>query len=436
MLVLALSFSLMLYSAGLRTTFFSAESESIRNFGQNQARNIAQSAAAIAVEKILDEDDEDLNPESDETLQFPLSLSAFEPWVQMQGSYRYTIQNQADTLIIVRSTGRYENTSYTVEVTLEMGSDEWEFQPRRAVFAGTRINLEGSARIRGHVATNATGVGMVNMGWSTQIDSSLAIGPGGVPVLTVINPRPGNTNIGEGITTLTREETYPMPEFPDFPSAASVAASITVSGGGGVVTYSHTDFEGYYIPEIRIQGNRTIRMNVGNEDRVLYVGHLNIDQGHLEITGSGSLTIFVANNITLNGSSTLNRHGTPEQVFTFYKGASELSFAGSTTFKGGVFAETANIRIGGSGGIQGNIITGGSSVEIFGNAEANSRVIYAPNAHVQLTGAGRARGAIVSDRFSAIGAATVTFTSNLDAEIPPLKGGGGGGRKARVRNWR
>ena len=43
-------------------------------------------------------------------------------------------------------------------------------------------------------------------------------------------------------------------------------------------------------------------------------------------------------------------------------------------------------------------MTGGSSVEIFGNAEANSRIIFAPNAHVELKGSGRVRGAIVADR--------------------------------------
>lgn len=433
MLVLALSFSLMLYGYGLRTTFFAAETEAMRNYGTNQARNIAQSAAMIAVQKILDEDDDDLNPETDEVIRIPIVQTAFAAWPAMQGEYRYDITNQADTLIFIATQGRFQGSTYTVEVTMAMAGDEWDFQARRAVFAGTNISLSGSARVNGHVATNATAAGSVNLAWSIRIDSSLAIGPGGNPLITVINPRPLNANIGDGVSTLPREETYPLPDFPVFPVPESVAPAITVSGAASP-TYSYTYFENKFVPEIRIQSNTTMRIDVGSEDRVIHVGHLNISQGHLDIIGSGKLTIYVDNNITLNGSSTLNRHGGPEKVFTYYKGTTQLDFAGATTFRGGIFAETANIRIGGSGGIQGNIITGGSSVQIYGNAEANSRIIYAPNAHVTLTGSGRARGAIVSNRFTASGSTYVVFTSNFDDELPRLRGGSSS--EMRVRSWR
>lgn len=124
----------------------------------------------------------------------------------------------------------------------------------------------------------------------------------------------------------------------------------------------------------------------------------------------------------------------PETTFVYYRGSSTLDFAGSTTFRGGVYAQTANVRIVGSGGIQGNIITGGSSVEVFGNAEANSRVLFAPNAHVQLTGSVRIRGAVVANRFTATGNTRVFFATEFDDAFPEMRGGGS--KTKFVRSWR
>ncbi|MCH8495956.1 MAG: hypothetical protein LAT57_10060, partial [Balneolales bacterium] len=204
MIVLALTFALMAYGHGLRTTFWVSELEATRNFSLNQARNIAQSAAMIASMNITEED-ASFTPSSNSTLRIP-SDGSFATWPVMQGNYRYEIENQGDSLLILRSFGEFQDQIYRVDVTIASEADEWNPNVSRAVFAGTRIDLSGSSRITGHVATNATNVGAVTLQWSSVIDSSLAIGPGGIPLLTVVNPRPFNANVGLGLRNLTREE--------------------------------------------------------------------------------------------------------------------------------------------------------------------------------------------------------------------------------------
>lgn len=432
LLVLALTFALMTYGHGLRNSFFIAEMELNRNFSSSQARNIAQSAAFIGLQRIFDETPA-FTPAGNTLVQIP-SGGDFSPWAQMQGDYRFEVANQADTLILLRAIGRFNQSQYTVEVSVGIGEDVWDPDLSRALFSGTQIELGGSSGVvGGHVGTNATAVNSVTLGWSAFIDSSLAIGPGGLAALTVNNARPMNANIGLGVTNLPAEVTYELPEFPDFP-AGSVPTSPILTSGSTNRTIGPSDFENRYIPEIRIQSNTQVTINVGNEDRVIHVGRLDIQQGHIRIVGDGHVTFFVEDYFHLGGSSSMNFTRDPETTFVYYRGSNTLDFAGSTTYRGGIYAQTANVRIGGSGGIQGNIITGGTSVEIFGNAEANSRVLFAPNAHVQLTGSGRIRGAVVANRFTATGNTRVFFATEFDDAFPEMRGGGS--KTKFVRSWR
>ena len=434
MTVLALTFALIAYGHGLRSTFWTSEMDMIRSYNDTQARNIAQSAAIIASMRVADEDPA-FDPPSNTTILLPNVDGSFASWAQMNGSYRYEIQNVGDSLLVVRSFGLFGTSEYQVDVTIAFGEDSWNPNLERAVFSGTTINITGSSGIvGGHVATNSTAPGAVSMGWSAFIDSSLSVGPGGNPAIVVNNARPLNANIGLGVGTLGKEEVYELPAFPTFPAMANVALPITVSGGSDQ-SITHAYFQNSYVPLIRIQSNRTLTINVGNEDRILRVGSLDIQQGNLDVIGTGKITIYVEYTFNLAGSSTMNRLRDSHTAFVYYAGANTLNFAGATMYKGGVYAQTANIGIGGSGGIQGNIITGGADVNIYGNAEALSRMVFAPNAHVRLNGSGRVRGAVVSNQFSAEGNTRVFYTNSFDDVIPDeLKGSSSKSRI--VRSWR
>ncbi len=114
-------------------------------------------------------------------------------------------------------------------------------------------------------------------------------------------------------------------------------------------------------------------------------------------------------------------------MFVYYKGTDALSLAGTTGFRGGLFVETADINLSGtssigSGGVAGNIISGGNNITISGNTASLSRVIYAPKAHVYLTGTGVMKGSIVCKTFFSEGGGMVEHPgSSPYPAFPPLK---------------
>jgi hypothetical protein len=433
-IVLTVLVTLSIYGYGLQRTWMSADIAAVEVYNNSQARNIAQSSAMVAIQKIIVDEDENFKPEEDETILIPASVDSFRTWDAMRGEYRYQIRNLGDSLVTVAARSRFRGSEYEIEVVLEKASNDWDPDLSHAVFARTSLTMTGSARIYGDAGTNSTAAGAVNLSWSTKIDSSLSIGPGGNPSTVVIEANFQQGNVGGEVVNLPSIKNFPLPEFPEYPVKDDIVSNITISGGGGAVTLNPDAYDGKYIPTLRIQSNKVLQLATGNVDRVLHVGHLDITQGHLDILGTGKLTIYVENQITLGGSSSANRYRLPETMFIYYGGTNALSFTGSTGFRGGLYAETANITLGGSGGIQGNIITGGSSVTISGNAEANSRVIYAPNAAFTLNGSGRVRGSIVCDTFVAVGGTRVVSTNQYDDEFPLFPGGGES--KMVVRRWR
>jgi hypothetical protein len=418
--VLALSFAILLYSNGFRTIQSASTNYTVEAHATQQARNIAYSSALFLRNVILE--DESILPSENEVTQVPMNLSTFLPWEEMNGDYRYSLRNEGDTLLVLTSIGRYNNQTYRLQGLFNYQTSSWDPDLSKAVFSQSGIKLTGSSRIRGHAGTNATANNSVDLAWSTKIDSSLVIGPGGNVSTTVKQSNFQQGNVGLSITSLPAPAVFELPEFPEFPEKLLYSNNISASGGSNPPTINPSYYDGRFIPEINISGNRTVTIYVGDVDRTIHVGTLNIQQGHLNVIGTGKLTLNVENSITLNGSSTINNNRTADRMFTFYKGASKIDFGGSTTWKGGMYVESADIRIGGSGGISGNIITGGSSVDISGNAEANSRVLFAPNANVTLSGSGRLRGSIVAGSFSASGSTYVQYSTDFSDELPDFSG--------------
>ena len=168
--------------------------------------------------------------------------------------------------------------------------------------------------------------------------------------------------------------------------------------------------------------NLTIEVN---GQSTLHVGSFNITQGHVHLSGSGSLTIMIEDNFTISGSSTINNSGNVNDFFINYGGTTNLSFAGSTQYNGGIFVESADVAITGSNSLKGSVISGGNNITISGAASANSRVIYAPNAHVSMTGSSVIYGSAISNSFIASGASRAQFNEISDEDLPDLTAGDG-----------
>ena len=125
----------------------------------------------------------------------------------------------------------------------------------------------------------------------------------------------------------------------------------------------------------------------------------------------------------------------------YYQGNSEPNIGGNTRFVGSLFAESADISINGSNGVTGHIITGGDEIDINGDASLNTRILYAPNANVNLGGSGQIKGSLIADRFSGYGNAKIIYdTPDFDTFpegiIPGFGSGGGSGSGGSISdNW-
>ena len=395
---------------------FTSNVRVVETFSENQAQGIAQSVMMSVLSEIRENGEDSMFiPEDGSQFLFP--SEGFEEWSDIMGSYRIQSSRTGDTVQIV-TTGLFEEVQSRARAELLEIEPIWNPEFNTAVHSDGGIELQGSARIIGHVSTNSTALGAVNLAPSTRIDSTLYIGPGGDPN-TVVNQQNNSGNVGEGVENLAKEKEYPLPEFPEYPVKNLYGSSVYV-GGSTNRTLEVNDYNDLFIPEIRVESGTHLTINLDYGDRTLHVGNLDIIQGYLHLAGEGNLTVYVENSFKLEGSSTINYNGETNNMFTYYAGTAPLHFAGSTIYNAGLYAESADITIIGSSSLRGHLITGGSDVYIFGDANANSRVIYAPNAHVEMAGSSIVYGAVVSKSFEARGTARVEFNPAYDSELPDL----------------
>lgn len=419
-LVMALSFAIAIYTININQQVLISDAQFSDSYSLNQSRNVAQSAAQLAVAKILNKADAQFNPAADQVIFFPAGGNSFEPWTDLGGEYRLRIENKGDTLITLLAVGRFNAQEYPVQVQFSPNETKLDFpEIDKAVFSRNSIRMEGSARIVGSAGTNTISNQGVFFEWSPRVEGSLTIGPGG-DIGSVV--RQGNTssgNVDGNILVAPEERDFPMPVFPDFPVGNPTGTSVDLSGVM-TQTLQPSDYHGMYLNQVRLRNDTHLYIETGGHHRELYVNNLNIEQGHIHILGGGSLTIYVQNSFILTGSSMVNFDDAAAEVMLFYKGTNELNFGGNTRFRGHLFAETASLRIANSGGVMGHIFTGGSSVIVSGDASAYSRVLYAPNANVRLEGSGRVRGAVVANDFLMRGDTRVIYDEAWNSEPPDL----------------
>lgn len=417
-LVMALGFAIAIYTLNINQQVLISEAQVAESFSTSQARNVAQSAAQVAVAKILNGADTQFNPAPGDVILFPVDGTSFEPWPELAGAYRLRIENHADTLIQLQVMGQFGDQQYPVNVSFSPMAQKGGFpELDKAVFSRNSIRMEGSARIIGNAGTNTISNSGVFFAWSPRVEGSLSIGPGGVPSSVVHQTNHGG-NVDGNIQVLPEERDYPLPEFPAFPVGSPTGTSVHLTGVM-TQTLSPSDYHGLFLNQVRLENDTHLYIQTGGQHRELFVNNFTINQGHIHILGGGSLTIYVQNGFTLTGSSTVNNNAASD-VMMFYKGSGEVNVGGNTRFRGHLYAETANVRIANSGGFTGHIITGGTSVIVSGDATAISRVLYAPNANVRFEGSGRIRGAVVADTFLMSGDTRVFYDEDWDMDPPDL----------------
>lgn len=232
---------------------------------------------------------------------------------------------------------------------------------------------------------------------------------------------------------------YPLPPFPEFPTNFSPLPNMNV-GNHPVVLDKNINITNYVVENHKITldkdydiNNITFNSNrkltfIVNQDRSIVVNSIN-GSGHLHVEGSGKLTIYLKENIQIDGH--LNPQNT-NNLFIFMGPSKNpstpktLKSSDYAQFNASIYAKDANIEIVGSAGVTGHVVTGGQSVKFSGGtqASANGTVVFAPNAEVELVGSGTLRGGVISKTFKIEGGAKV-ISNNIDLSKSPFWGIGG-----------
>ena len=298
------------------------------------------------------------------------------------------------------ATATVGRASYSTRTHMAPGS---EGAKSGAIVSGA-VALTGSARIDSYdsslgayggsnvgsnatLVTNSTSAGGVSLAWSTVIQGSVQVGPGGNPA-SVVSQASGH-NVTGSTTTQSQATQLPTITAPTNLGASTGDLSI----GGMTVT--------------TITGTR-------------HVNNLSVtNSGRLKI--SGSVTILAENNFSLDGSGVLEL--LPGATLTMYvKGNMAVGGSGNTVLNG------QNIS-----GMKFLVL--GASVAISGSGNVVQSTIIAPNANVQISGSGSIGGLIVAQRLSLSGSATFHEDRHITSGADPVVIGSGGSGTPRADSW-
>ena len=159
---------------------------------------------------------------------------------------------------------------------------------------------------------------------------------------------------------------------------------------------------------------------------ILHAGDVDLSGG-LNVVGDGILKIYAEDGFYMHNGN-VNGDRSSKHLEIYYKGSNDINFNGRGTFSGTLFTGNSetDIDIGGNPTFKGHIISFGESVRFHGS-ESVSNLVYAPYAHVRISGTGRNpyfNGAIISDTFSANGQPIIKYNPDLEDELPELEGEG------------
>lgn len=282
-----------------------------------------------------------------------------------------------------------------------------------ALYVNKTIELSGSATINGNVALGGAKDNFKKcLDWKNEV---IMCG--------------GTKHNGEIISNVKR--IYELPDYPVIPTY-NIPKDLVVSKNPHESTYVIKDgnllinnyLTNNYILKMSelgdnngnlqfknliINSNNKLIIDVGSTDKALVIDKLDLS-GHIEVIGTGKLTLYVKNSIGIYSSSKINDNSkNVDKIKIFYSGAEEIKTSGGEYIYGSIYAKRANINLGaGGGGYFGDIYTGGSSFKISGGVKGYTNLYLAPNAHFDLSGGGQVNGLIVANTFSASGGTVLT----------------------------
>lgn len=324
-------------------------------------------------------------------------------------------------------------------INFEEGKSGITLPPGMGIYSRTKVSLSGSATITGDVMMDTTSSKTVAMDGGASIKGTVFVPAGHKePVLDV----PSWWSNKPAIETEQAMPTYELPAFPTFPTNYPLAPNKTEKNGSNTHNVVHNGnlyinswiVSNYTYPltrntkfnDIILDSNNKVTFDVGNRD-VSIVANSISGSGHIDVKGSGSLTVYLIDTINISQGS-INSTGLTDCYI--YIGASsrpsspkEIHLSSNQKINASIYAKDANFHLSGGASLRGLLITGGNTVSIKGGVKAmsqgGSNLIYAPNANVSLLEGGDLYGSVIAKNFTASGG-THVYSKDFSIEDNPM----------------
>jgi hypothetical protein len=419
------------------TTYATLEQQSsLRLVNQSQAYYIARAGADSLVAYIVKNQD-NLTYEQ-LTAYLDAIVAAGTSGVNSFGGGTFLLSVTRDIsagTILIESTGSYNGQTATADLTIDIVEDA-SGGPifDMAVFAVQEttgaINLANSARIQGNAGTNSIAGSSIGFSNSARINGDVYIGPEG-DVTQVITPW---KNVGSYVTgalrALPKKREYPLPPFPAFPSL-TFRGSVTATNSAALTIST----DGWYT-KLEASNSGKITIDVGTGIRTLRIDTFTVqNSGKIEIQGTGKLLLYVSSMAIGNSAQVNGNTRDSTKLHMYYNGSATLSFVNSSAYYGSMYIEKASLSMANSNSIMGNIITGGNSVTVQNSANAEVKVLYAPNAVVEFQNSASLTGALIAKKYTGSNSALVSYAP-ITSPIPDLPDSGNQNPSFQKGRWK
>ncbi|MDX1358461.1 MAG: hypothetical protein R3232_06500 [Clostridia bacterium] len=333
------------------------------------------------------------------------------------------------------SVGVFKGAQKTIELTVYLtaiGGEEITMPPiDKALFLMSDgdgpslvMDFDSNSAILGNFGANTTGEETLNLAQKEMIDGDVYLHASVDD--NVFDVKNGDPQTGD-IYYDQPKVIYPAPLFPDEYTVTNNMGDIIFDHGTHTYNLTSTDEEhsdGF--GDIILDGNCIVNFDLDGQDRFIICDTLQLDSNstiNLLRRGEKGLSIYVRETFTLNSNSTINtgdEGGDYHNLTIFYAGTEPLVFDSNGEIAGSIVTKTADFSCNSNTIIRGHLVIGGDNMIIDSNVYDESRVIYAPNAHLILNSNSTIFGAVIANTAEIDSNATIIYDPS---DITGLPGG-------------
>lgn len=159
----------------------------------------------------------------------------------------------------------------------------------------------------------------------------------------------------------------------------------------------------------------TFNIDVGDSDKILYVNNLTLN-GHINILGSGKLTIFVEDHMNFNNTFLIPNNSS-NKLDIYYAGNSKLDITNNVNLHANLYVKQADLNFQGGGGFNGSLYSNGvGNITLSGGTFSESVNFIVPNYNFEMTGGATIKGFIMCNTLYLNGGASIIGSGGNDVD--------------------